>query len=83
MIPGWHEWPDVERVCTIRLAEIDAKRLVIRLYESAERAFAAASSSKRNRAQDEAAAARTSAALCAIVQPYADRDGYRDEWRPI
>lgn len=28
-IPGWHAWPDVERACTERLAELDAMRRVL------------------------------------------------------
>jgi hypothetical protein len=28
-IPGWHDWPDVEQMCTERLAEIDATRGIL------------------------------------------------------
>ena len=28
-IPGWHDWPDVERMCQERLADVDAKRRIL------------------------------------------------------
>ncbi|MFG1846751.1 hypothetical protein [Micromonospora carbonacea] len=39
-IPGWHDWPAVERVCRERLAELDAQRRILELH--APRALPAA-----------------------------------------
>lgn len=33
-IPGWHDWPKVERMCRVRLAELDAKRRILDEMES-------------------------------------------------
>jgi hypothetical protein len=63
------------------LAEIDAKRRVVRLYENALRAYNAGSISLRNRTQDEAAVDVLRAAVIALAQPYAELPGWREEWR--
>lgn len=66
------------------LAECEAKRRVIRLYQNAVQAQRAGSISNRNRTQDEAAVD----VLGAVVQEFgvmyaqAGRPGYREEWKP-
>lgn len=32
-IPGWHEWPDVEKLCMARLAELDTMRRILAEHE--------------------------------------------------
>jgi hypothetical protein len=64
------------------LAEVDAKRRIIRLYVNAKAAYDAGSISLRNRTQDEAAEDVLGVALRALALPYVDRPGYREEWKP-
>lgn len=72
-------WTD-ERV----LAECEAKRRVIKLYENALSAHRAGSVSDRNRIQDEAAMDVLGAAVQAYGEMYASlgRPGYQESWRP-
>ncbi|MGC5033064.1 DUF6221 family protein [Micromonospora sp. DT229] len=70
-IPGWHDWPKVERLCRERLAEVDAKR---RILDDAAGYIA-----DGMEAATDGLAGRVVAYL---ALPYADRPGYRDEWRP-
>lgn len=70
-IPGWHDWPDVERMCTERLAEIEAKRRILdELLISEDRHIEATCW----------IIAKNVLRLLALS--YADRPGYRQEWRP-
>jgi hypothetical protein len=64
------------------LAEVEAKRRVIKLYENALAAQRRGSISLRNRTQDEAAVDVLGEAVKALALPYADHADYRDEWRP-
>jgi len=64
------------------LAECEAKRRVVRLYENAARALHAGSMSERNRTQDEAAVDVLGAAVRALAESYAQLAGYRPEWSP-
>lgn len=32
-IPGWHDWPNVEKMCQQRLTELDAKRRILVEHE--------------------------------------------------
>ena len=63
------------------LAEVEARRRVIKLYENALAAQRSGSISLRNRTQDEAAVDVLGEAVKALALPYADHDGYREEWR--
>ena len=64
------------------LAEVDARRRILRLYENALGTHRSGSISLRNRTQDEAAVDVLGEAIKALALPYADRAGYREEWRP-
>jgi hypothetical protein len=64
------------------LAEVDAKRQVIEQAIAADRAY---QSERRHGAADPATVAVRAALVSAVASlalPYADRPGYRDEWRP-
>lgn len=66
-IPGWHDWPDVEQMCTDRLREIEAKRRMI----NSECSF-----------YPLGADIPVSRILKLLALPHAGRTGYREEWRP-
>lgn len=63
------------------VAEVDAKRRILRLYENALNAHRAGSISQRNRTQDEAAVDVLGETVRLLALPYADRHGWREEWR--
>lgn len=73
-IPGWHDWPDVERMCTDRLAEIEAKRRILEAEQ--DRVLEEGPLPERMRDLVDTEVIRL------LALPYADRDGYREEWRP-
>ncbi|WP_189079229.1 DUF6221 family protein [Mangrovihabitans endophyticus] len=56
------------------LAEVDAKRRVLRLYES--------SSDAQFPDSDGGYASAIEDVMLLLALPYADRPGYRDEWKP-
>jgi hypothetical protein len=66
------------------LAECDAKRKVIKLYENALAAHRRGSISERNNVQDEAAVDVLGAAVQAYGEMYAKlgRPGHQESWRP-
>lgn len=33
LVPGWHDWPDVQRMAAYVIADIEAKRRVLELHE--------------------------------------------------
>jgi hypothetical protein len=74
-IPGWHDWPDVERLCAERLAEVDAKRRILDMWT--EWHATAENGTYHAGRRDQLAEVIETLAL-----PYADREGYREEWRP-
>lgn len=64
------------------LAEVEAKRRILRLYENALAAHRSGSISLRNRTQDEAAVDVLGEAVKALAPPHAEHPDYRPEWRP-
>jgi hypothetical protein len=74
------------------LAEVDAKRRILTIYENAVLARDAGSPgpvflageqiSQWNHAVDHGAADVLTDAVRLLALPYAAREGYRDEWRP-
>lgn len=77
-IPGWHDWPDVERMCAERLAEVEAKREILDEYRLW------AEDDSRDYDQSQTAADRTAAlevVVKLLAQPYAEHPDYRPEWR--
>lgn len=80
-VPGWYLWPDVERTLTRTLADIDIKRAVVDLRD----AMAAGVEAANGTILSGAAKVRLGAydnTIRLIASAYADRSGYRDEWRP-
>ncbi|PZG12957.1 hypothetical protein C1I95_24760 [Micromonospora craterilacus] len=75
-IPGWHDWPDVERVCTERLAELDAARRILDLHPNAGLRSAPESCGSC------ASYPGPCDTLRLLALPHAGQPGYRDEWRP-
>lgn len=91
-------WPDDElvhiadRKCDARhiarwdpvrvLAEVQAKRRIIEMYENADAAQRAGSISERNRTQDEAAVDVLGEAVHALAAVYASHPDYRGAWSP-
>lgn len=72
-IAGW----DPSRV----LREIDAKRGVLRQYESVREQVRNPASAE-NRMRARVAQGELEDVLRLLALPYADRPGYRDEWKP-
>lgn len=66
------------------LAECEAKRRIIQLYQNAVAAQRAGSVSDYNRIQDKAAVDVLGEAVQELAVPYAamGRPGYREDWRP-
>lgn len=64
------------------VARCEAARKVVTLYSNARQAVHRGSVSPRNEVQDEAAEDVLGAAVRALAEPYADKPGYREEWRP-
>ena len=67
---------------TYLLAEVEAKRRILRLYENALSAHRSGSISLRNRTQDEAVVEVLGEAVKELAVAMAGREGYREEWRP-
>ncbi|WP_431728605.1 DUF6221 family protein [Verrucosispora sp. TAA-831] len=81
-IPGWHDWPDVERVCTERLAELAAARRILDAHADALRMHRLMSEADDDAKWDwlfKSEALEGAVRLLAV--PYAGQPGYRDEWR--
>lgn len=96
-IPGWHDWPKVERICTDRLAEIDAKRRIVDDHYVIERKVGWTDDEGEERQSHLPVCVvcvpkysridtRTQVGPCNTVKllamPYAGRYGYQEEWRP-
>lgn len=80
-----YDWPDVERLCAERLADIDAKRRILDEHAVIEPPYGWAGWCSRCVDGDEVWDAATKSP-CPTVRllalPYADRPGYRPEWKP-
>jgi Family of unknown function (DUF6221) len=95
-IPGWHDWLDVETMCTVRLAEVAAKRAIIDLHSRVDSRTdwlgkgdvhwppesACYGCGANFREEYAVPDANDCPVVRLLAQPYADRPGYRDEWRP-
>lgn len=93
-IPGWHDWPDVERMCTERLAEIDAKRRILDLHAPVATGptwqpgppqcehCAGLCHSWSGTGCEGPDAPYPCPTVRLLAVPMAGRDGYRSEWRP-
>ncbi|WBB94214.1 DUF6221 family protein [Verrucosispora sp. WMMC514] len=75
LVPGWHDWPDVERACTERLAELAADRRILDLHPSAGLRSAPESCGSC------ASYPGPCDTLRRMATPYAGQPGYRSEWR--
>jgi hypothetical protein len=64
------------------IARCEAARKVVKLYTNALHAVRADSLSFHKETQDKAAEDVLAAAVRALAEPYADKPGYREEWRP-
>lgn len=73
-IPGWHEWPDVQAMCTRVLADVEAKR---RVLARATRDDIDPGDMCAVAAYDEA-----EHIVCILAEAYADHPDYDEEWRP-
>ncbi|WP_341719960.1 DUF6221 family protein [Micromonospora sp. FIMYZ51] len=69
-IPGWHDWPDVERVCRDRLADLDAKRRILGLVTDCGPSW-----------QDGYTEAYRDVVRL-LAAAFAGESGYRTEWGP-
>lgn len=92
-IPGWHDWPKVERMCRVRLAEVDAKRRIMEIHGRRADLFPSLAGGSFDNCCDGCGYEgicddpvtediNDCPILRALALPYADRPGYRDEWRP-
>jgi hypothetical protein len=79
-IPGWHDWPDVEQMCTERLAEVEAKRRILDDHDILVSAIRRVDDVEGNRLLHARREARESD-IRWLAQPYAGQDGWREEWR--
>jgi uncharacterized protein DUF6221 len=64
------------------IARCEATRKVVKLYTNAQHAVRQGSVSSRNEVQDEAAEDVLAAAVRTLAEPYADKPGYQESWRP-
>ena len=79
--PGWFDWPKVEAMCRLRLAECAAKRRIIRRCDFLLKAW----DQKGNGPYpDMTRRERSTAAgtLRDLAGPYADHPDFQEEWRP-
>lgn len=76
-IPGWHDWPNVEKMCHQRLAEMDANRRILDLHDGLKRRVRSG-----GYATDEYALAALEVVVARMAVPHAAHPGYRPEWRP-
>lgn len=77
-IPGWHDWPKVERSCTERLAELATTRRLIAEYERLH----TFRDPLRTGPWWDGCREAVAYAMRARAEAYADQPGYRKEWRP-
>lgn len=82
-VPGWHTWPDVERMCARLLAEVAAKRAVLDGHTDFE-GHGCTTCVVGDWGYPERGGSRPEAWPCwtvlAVAQPYAGRPGWREEW---
>ncbi|MEV1315351.1 DUF6221 family protein [Micromonospora arborensis] len=76
-IPGWHAWPDVERMCQDRLTDLDSKRAILDQYEDARRRSTPGGYDTIDYVED---------ALDTVVRhlaaPFAAHPDYQESWKP-
>jgi hypothetical protein len=72
-VPGWHDWPTVQRMVSRALADCDAKRSIVKVCEAALDVRDMPELGGRYLALD---------VLPLLALPYADLPDYREEWRP-
>jgi hypothetical protein len=81
IIPGWHSWPDVERLCQRHLDGIDADRRIIALHTGAHECTTYDHNGEVGNCtwvvdSDDCSTARL------LALPLAHRPGYQDTWKP-
>ena len=90
-VPGWHSWPDVEAMCTGRLADIALKRAILALHaEDPPGGFTRNPGDCRECSCDGALAATdcfyTVDYPCPTVRQlgteFSKRPDYQDRWKP-
>lgn len=67
-MPGWHSWPDVERLCERVLAECAAQRRIIAKFDTVTEPY------------DPDYWGALAECIELLAQPYAGRPGWRNEW---
>ena len=77
--PGWHDWPDVEAMCSRTLADIAAKRDILKLHAICGSGHGYCDDGGHGGigATGNLLGCSTTALL---AQPFADRPGFREEW---
>lgn len=95
-IPGWHDWPDVKRMCTEQLAEITAKRArldwLAGLKHDMPEGFPTYDSCRINAKPGELGDLDVGYCSCGLdgmrekilrydAQPYAGQPGWQEQWR--
>ncbi|MFI1197717.1 DUF6221 family protein [Micromonospora sp. NPDC020750] len=73
-IPDWHDWPDVETMCRQRIAELAASGRLLKQFELRGNSVRATVQPSTGGVWDDL--------LRMLALPYADRPGYRSEWKP-
>lgn len=94
VIPGWHDWPDIEAMAHRVAAECEAKRRIIELHDEDTRTVIGSEEvewlgtcgvccepSKWDHFES-AASEYPCMTLRLLALPYADRPGYQERWRP-
>lgn len=81
-VPGWYLFPDIERILARTLADLDAQRRVLDVYEEASSTYDARYRLGLGTAGDHARTQALAMAIRMLASVYADQPGYRDEWRP-
>lgn len=74
-VPGWHSWAEVKKMCQDVLAEVEAKRRIVEGYENTD-------GGPWGGCGDDCEWKAIGWTIKVLALPYADRPGYRDEWRP-
>jgi hypothetical protein len=88
-VPGWHEWPGIRSIVVQGLAECKAKRAIIERHIENRRQHQAVLAMEPDDVDDGTTDGvyafirytQSRAILRVLVQPYADRHGFLDEWR--
>lgn len=83
VIPGWHEWPEVEQMAREVLADVDADRRIMELTEEATGLDIQVDGEFRVGSRDTKAEPYVGDLILRwLALPYAGHEDYRDEWRP-